>query len=145
MLLALAVALGSVSLYLNKDWFNRNNIQIYHRSRPARLWFRARTKDKATVDPIIFGFDRPLHLTSLKVVALNDLETNKYPHALWHLVTESNSVPTKDFMYGMPIRGLHPALKGAQPDPLQPGVKYRLLVEAGPRKLQDDFVPDPAR
>ena len=83
------------------------------------------------------------NLTPTKVVAVRDVETNKYPHALWHLATESNSVPIRDFMYGMAIKGLHPALKGAQPEPLEPGVKYRLYVEAGSFRTEHDFVPDP--
>jgi len=32
-------------------------------------------------------------------------------------------------------------VKGATPDPLEPGVPYRLLVEAGPVKVAHDFVP----
>ena len=46
-----------------------------------------------------------------------------------------------DFTYGCSIGGMQPAVPGAAPDPLEPGVTYRLLVEAGPLKLQDDFVP----
>lgn len=141
-LLALAVVLGGFSLYLNRDWFSGDNIHLYHRSRPAHI-FRRAGGDKSAVNPIIFGFNRQLQLTSLKVVAVRELETNKYPHALWHVVTESNSVPTRDFTYGMAIKGLHPALKGAQPEPLEPKVKYRLYVEAGSFKAEHDFVPDP--
>ena len=36
LLLALVALLGGFSLYLNRDWFARDNIQIYHRSRPMR-------------------------------------------------------------------------------------------------------------
>jgi len=35
--LGLAVLLGGFSLYLNKDWFAADNIQLMHRSRPARV------------------------------------------------------------------------------------------------------------
>ena len=38
---------------------------------------------------------------------------------------------------------MRPAVKGATPDPLEPGVKYRLLLQAGNLKAQDDFVPVP--
>ena len=41
----------------------------------------------------------------------------------------------------MPIRGMRPTVKGATPDPLEPGVKYRLLIEAGSRKAEHDFEP----
>ena len=43
----------------------------------------------------------------------------------------------------MNIRGMRPAVQGATADPLQPGVKYRLLVEAGGVKLEHDFTQAP--
>lgn len=145
LLIALAVLLGSLSLYLNKDWFAKDNIQIYHRSRPARGPFaRGRGQQDAAINPIVFGFDRKLKLTDLKIIPLSDLSTNKYAQPIWHLVSESNSAPVKAFMYGMRISGMHPAIKGAVPEPLAPGVTYRLFVQAGPKKAQHDFVPDPA-
>jgi len=141
--IGLAVLLGSFSLYLNRDWFAKDHIQIYHRSRPARaiLLRRKRVADDSQVNPIVFGFDRKVKLTAIKVVPLSDIQTNKYPHPIWHLVSESNSVPTKDFSYGAPIKGMHPAVKGATPDPLEPGVSYRLFVQANGYKDQHDFVP----
>ena len=69
------------------------------------------------------------------------MEPNKFPHPIWHLVSTSNSVPTTDFTYGTPIEGMRPAVAGATPDPLAPGVKYRLLVQAGDLQIQHDFVP----
>jgi hypothetical protein len=143
-LITFAVLLGGLSFYLNKDWFAKDNIQIYHRSRPARF-VRARSKGMAesAVNPIVFGFDRELKLTCIKVIPLSDIQTNKYPHPIWHLVSESNSVPTKDFTYGASIRGMHPAVAGGEGDPLEPGVPYRLYVEAGPFKKDHDFIPEP--
>src|SRR6266567_5823564 len=143
--LGFAVLLGGFSLYLNRDWFAKDNIQIYHRSRPARavLLRRKRPADDSLVNPIVFGFDRKLKLTSLKVIPLPDIQTNKYPHPIWHLVSESNSVPTKDFIYGASIAGMHPAVKGATADELEPGVTYQLVVEAGAFKGRHDFVPVP--
>lgn len=143
MLIALAVVLGGFSLYLNKDWFARDRIQIYDRSRPVRAVFRRGSPDDSAIDPIVFGFDRKLKLTMLKVVALSALETNKYPLPVWHLVSDSNSLPIKAFTYGMRIPGMRPAVEGVRPVPLEPGEKYRLLIEAGPLKEQHDFVPVP--
>lgn len=143
LLVALAVLLGGMSLYLNKDWFAKDNIQIYHRSRPLRGRMAFRTPDNSPINPIVFGFDRKLKLTDLKIVPLSDIETNKYPQPIWHLVSESNSVPVKSFMYGSRIAGMHPALKDTKPEPLEPGVKYRLFVQAGAQKAEHDFVPDP--
>ena len=144
-LLVIAVLLGGLSLYLNKDWFAGDNIHMYHRSRPPRAgMFRAKRKDdNPAINPIMFGFDHRQKLTSIKVVPALEVETNKYAHALWHLISESNSVPVKDFTYGAPIQGMHPAIKGALPDALEPGVKYRMFVETASLKTQHDFIPDP--
>jgi hypothetical protein len=148
MLLGAVLLLGSFSLYLNKDWFSKDGIQIYHRSRPARAGFFGRrrsssTPDNSAINPVTFGFSRKLRLTSVEVIPVSDIETNKFPHPIWHLTAASNSVPTKDFVYGDSIKGMKPAVKGAIPDPLQPGVTYRLLVEAGDFKAEHDFVPVP--
>ena len=142
-LIALAVLLGSFSLYLNKDWFAGDHIQLMHRSRPARGAFRRPKSDNPLIDPINFWFDRRVKLKSLKVVPVASIETNKYPQPIWYLVSDSNSVPVKEFTYGMRIPGMHPALKGASPDPLEPGVTYRLLVESGRQKITHDFTPEP--
>ena len=141
LLVALAAFLGGLSLYLNKDWFAKDNIQIYHHA--ARPGFSRRKRPDALAPSIVFGFDRLLKLTCIKVISLSDIKTNKYPHPIWHLVSESNSVPTRNFMYGTVIRGMHPAVKGTTPEPLEPGVGYRLVVEAGPTKGEHDFVPAP--
>ncbi len=142
LLIALAIVLGSFSVYLNRDWFAKDNIRIYDRSRPVRAGFLGtrRVADSA-VNPVVFGFDRPLKLTSVKVVPATIASTNKYAQPVWQLVSESNSVPTKSFVYGMNIRGMHPAIKGAAADPLVPAITYRLLIEAGTVKAQHDFTP----
>jgi hypothetical protein len=143
-MIVLALALGGLSLYLNKDWFRRGNIQIYHRSRPARVAFLRRNRaDDSPIDPLVFGFSRELKLTALKVFDVSALETNKLAVPLWNLTSDSNSVPVKDFTYGMSIRGMRPVLKGALPEPLQPLVKYRLCVEALSFKGEHDFIPNP--
>jgi hypothetical protein len=144
MLFALAVVLGGFSLYLNRDWFGKENIHISHRSRPQRAGlFRRNRPATATsaTDPVLFGFDTKLKLKMVKVIPLSDMATNKFPHAIWHLVSESNSVPTKEFAYGTPIPGMHPALKGVTADPLEPGMQYRLYVESEGRKAEHDFTP----
>jgi len=144
MLVALAVVLGGASLYLNRGLFARDSIQIHHRSRPAGAPFSHReAADDAAINPLIFSFDRKVKLTSLTVVPVSDIETNKFPHSLWHLVSESNSVPIKIFTYGVNIQGMHPESKGLQPEPLEPGVKYRLFIQAGAFKAEHDFIPEP--
>ena len=144
MLLAVAVLLGGLSLYLNQDWFAGDNIQIHHRSRPARPGLFRRKQGAAAdseINPIVFGFDRRLKLTSIKVIPISDIETNKYPHPIWNLISDSNSVPVRDLIYGVPIKGMRPTVQGATADPLEPDIKYRLCIEAGAMKAQHDFVP----
>ncbi len=142
-LVALALLLAGLSLYVNRDWFAKDTIRFYSRSRPARgLLFRRAPAD-SLINPLTLGFSRKLQLTSLKVIPVAALATNKYAHPVWHLVSESNSIPIKEFMYGMRIRGMHPAIPNAAPDPLQPGVTYRLLVESAQFKGEYDFVPEP--
>jgi hypothetical protein len=137
MLLVLALGLGGLSFYFNHDWSGRSNFRIHHRSRPARG-----RGNGAAIEPLFFAIDGGrLKLTSLKVIPIQEIETNKYPHPIWHLISDSNSVPIESFAYGTPIRGMRPAVPGATPDPLEPDVNYRLLIEAGALKLQDDFVP----
>src|SRR5436190_6572595 len=143
-LIVLVVGLAALSLYLNKDWFAGDNIHIFHRSRPARAGLfrgRQRKDDNPAINPITFGFGRKLKLTSLKVVPEVEYETNKHAHAIWHLVSETNSVPIKDSTYGQPIGGMHPEIKGASPEPLAPAVKYRLFVETAKLKAEHDSVP----
>ena len=143
MLIVLVAVLGGISLYLNRDWFAGDNIHIYHRSLPQRtiLFKRKRPApvDDSLVNPVMFGFDRKLKLTSVQVFVLSAIETNKYALPIWQLVSESNSVPTKDLTYGAPVKGMHPKVPGATPDQLQPGEKYRLAIETASLKAQHDF------
>jgi hypothetical protein len=141
-LIALVLLLAGLSLYLNRDWFRAQPIQIGDRSVPPRGGM-IRRDQKATANPVIFFLNRPLKLTAVKVIAVADIQTNKYPEALWELKTDSNSVPVKDFVYGANIRGMNPAIKGATPALLEPGIPYRLLIEAGSVKAQHDFTPVP--
>jgi hypothetical protein len=146
-LIIVAVLLAGFSLYLNRDWFSKDGIHINHRSRPVRTMFSRRNKRVddvfAAVNPVTFAFDRKLKLKSLKVIPVSAIETNKYPHPIWQLLSDSNSVPIKDFAYGSPIQGMKPAVKGALPDPLEPGVKYRLFIETADAKAEHDFEPVP--
>jgi len=143
MMVAVALLLGGLSLYLNRDYFSKDVIQIYDRSRPARATFGRRQSADSTVNPVTLGFNRHVRLKSLKVIPVAALETNKYAHPVWHLVSDSNSIPIKDFLYGMRIQGMRPAIANSRPDPLEPGVKYRLLVESTQFKGEHDFEAAP--
>lgn len=135
--------LVAVSLYLNRDLFAREVIQVSHRSLAPRGPQARGPAAKNPANPVVFLISKTLPLTAVKVVDVSDAETNQFPHAVWNLVSDSNSVPVKDFLYGAPIRGMHLAFKGVGADPLQPGVTYRILLEAGSKKLEHDFIPVP--
>ena len=138
-LTVIVVSLAGLSLYLNRErFFHSDTLQIGHRSVEGR----GRRPRPNTSDPgpsIAFLFDREVQLTSVKVIPTAEFETNKYAHPIWNLVSDSNSIPTKAFVYGTTIRGMRPSVKGAVADPLQPGVKYRLFVETGSYKATHDF------
>ena len=133
--IALLVVIGGLFIYLNRDWFQRRPIQVSHRI----YRFAGRFGGQDTPTPVMFEFDRRLKLTSIKVVALADAQTNKYPQPLWHMITSSNSVPTKGFVYGMDVPGMLSAVNGASAEPRDPIQTYRLLMEAGSLKAQHDF------
>lgn len=144
--LAVAVALIGLFLYIRKDWFVRDKIQIYHRLVQARyVTRRARPANAPDLTPIFFGFDRKLKITSIKVVPASGIETNKYPHPVWEMISDSNAIPTMGFVYGMKVPGMKPAVEGATADPLEPGVAYRLIIEAGPLKAEHNFTIAPKK
>jgi hypothetical protein len=138
----LVVSLAALSLYLNRHRFQKDELRVSSRSVPARGQLQRRTQNqKSATNPVVFLLDRRTQLTSVKVIPLSDIRTNKYPHPIWELVTESNSVPLKDFAYGVNIRGMKPSVPGARPEPLQPGIEYRVCVEAEGQKAEHDFTP----
>lgn len=139
----LVLALAVVSVYLNSGVFRSEAIQIVHR--PGRAVLGADGKrSRSPVTPIRFNFDRTLALTEVKVFHWAEAQTNQYAHPLWHLVSDSNSVPTRGIVYGTAVPGMRSSFEGATADPLQPGVRYRLWIEAGDRTAEHDFVAVPA-
>src|SRR5262245_16059378 len=126
--------------YVYSDWFRPDEMQIYDRISSGQPMRRTtRTNQMANATGVAFVFDRHYELTDVKVVAVAELATNKYARALWHLVSDSNSIPVKSFNYGERIRGMRPAVKRARAESLESDVPYRLLVEAKGRKGQHDF------
>jgi hypothetical protein len=129
-------------LYLFKDSFRKPNIQISHTIRPNPAYIRHPPQEGNSEDfphLINFGLGRDYKLTSIKVVSLAELETNRFAHSLWELVSDSNSAPVRALTYGRNIKGMHPAVKGATADPLAPNTTYRLLVETQNLKGEHDF------
>jgi hypothetical protein len=138
-----ALILGGVYVYYFTDWFASPDIQIIHTIRPntmgARRFGRRDAPKQSSSHTVSFAFNRRLLLTEIKVIPASDAATNKHPHPIWHLITDSNSVPTKALVYGMPIRGMRPAVKGAWADPLQPNTEYELHLESDAGKVEHDF------
>ena len=128
-LIALAVALGTVYLVAFSDLFSKPKIEIIAQIRPTR---NVKTPPgEIPVEPVSFAFDKKYSLTSIRVVAADDEKTNKYPHEVWSLTTDSNSAPTKVLVYGQPPRGMKPKIPRAKAEPLEPDVIYHIYVQAG--------------
>jgi hypothetical protein len=136
-LIAVVLALAGVYVVCFTDWFKPKTIQISHTARPGR--FRNRPGAATNAPPLTFGLGGDYKLTEIKVVPLAALQTNPLAQPVWHLVSDSNSVPTSYFTYGQGIRGMKPEVPGVRPQPLQPNVTYRLLLQAGSLKGQHDF------
>jgi hypothetical protein len=140
LLLTFAILLTAGYCYFFTDWFRAKTIQII----PSNRMVGALTPDSETA-AISFGLDSDYRLTSVKVISLREAETNKTVIPKWHLVSSSNSVPTRGFLYGQPIAGMKSATLKSAADDLQVGEPYRLMIEAGKARGQVDFLPSPAR
>ena len=138
-LIAIALVLAGVYAVYFTDWFRSRPIIISHTNRPIRS---ARTGAPAT--RLIFSLGNYYSLTEIKVVPLAALESDKLAQPVWHLVSDEGSDDVNLFSYGEKINGMDPAVEGARPEPLQPGVTYRLFVTAGKMKGQHDFHIGPA-
>jgi hypothetical protein len=137
-LVLVAIALVSVYAIWFADWFHGPEIKIFHTNRNLRPNLR-RGPAGGALPSLIFGVNRPVRITDVKVVPLAAFETNKSALPVWHLISDSNSVPVKTFFYGQGIGGMRPAIKGVRPEPLETNVTYRLFVTAGKVKGEHDF------
>jgi hypothetical protein len=126
------LALVGLSILVNRNRFAKEQMIINPSLRPAR-------RADATVWPVFFALNDDFRLTSVKVIPFDGDKFDPLAHPVWQLVSDSNSVPTRAFRYGQPIKGMKPAVPNLQPDALEPGVVYRLLVEAGSVKATTDF------
>lgn len=124
LLIFIVLVLAGVYVFCFTNAFQPATIHITHTSRVmgGRRPFRANNNpgflarlnrlansgnaaDSTTI-PISFIFERPYKLTELKVVALDEWQTNKNCLPLWHLVADTNSVAQAGpFYYGDYIPG----------------------------------------
>lgn len=141
----LILGLGSLCYLFNRDSFVKRPIQIAYRVSPwLKNSSRARARTGGDVGvPVVFTLDHYYKLTSMKVVKAEEFATNKFAHPLWELTTESNSIPTSSFSYGDRIPGLHPTVKGARADPLEPYVMYRLILKTINDSAEHNFTTTP--
>ncbi len=140
-LITLAVVLAGVYVAFFTDWFVKPQIQILPQIRPPLRGNRnVVPQGDVPVYPVTFAFDKKYQFTEIKVVAADDEKTNKYPHAVWHMISDSNSIPLKAIQYGAPLRGMKPKVPRSPPEPLQPEVTYRLHLTAGKAQGSKTFV-----
>jgi len=137
-LIVILIAMAGAYAYWFTDWFLPPTIQILAQVRPSRSVQPGAPGIPATY-PVSFAFDRKLNITEIKVVGVEDEAKKQYPHALWHLISDSNSVPTRAIIYGQWVRGMKSKVPHGRPEPLQPDVKYRFYVSAGKYKGHIDF------
>ncbi|SRR6266496_2494637 len=133
-LIILAILLAGIYVYFFTDWINRPRIQLIAQTRPIQP-----KGPTAKVYPVSFLLDGQYQLTSIKVVPLGALATNRFAPPMWHLVAYTNVSPVEGFLYGQRIPGMRPLMTNDRPQQLEPSTKYRLVVEAGRARGQIDF------
>lgn len=133
-LVLMTAVLGAVYAVYFSGWFTRAPVAVSARPRLERQ--SGQKKPRVSVS---FSFDTSCRLTEVKVVPLAELETNKYARAVWHLVADESSPAVKGIVYGDRIKGMKPKIPKMRAEPLEPGCKYRLLVEAEQQRGQTDF------
>lgn len=143
-LIGLVVVLGGIYVAYFSGWFRPKFIQIEHSVRsPREAWTgtgqRLDATGKQELGNVTFAFQSEFRLNSVKVVPAAEYATNKYTPALWELVSEKGGQPVKGFAYGAPLAGMTRAREYLEPEPLQPGVQYRLIVRAGKLIAEHDF------
>lgn len=134
LLVVVLLALVSVYLVFFTDWFKPRVIKLFYTTRPIEH-FRARQD----LPYVLFGLEGRYRLTELKVVSLDDFQKDPGTRPLWHLISDSNSVPIKMFSYGEYIHGMRPEFRGDRAKDLVTNEVYRLFVAAGRAKGQIDF------
>ena len=134
-LLLFTLGLAVVYAIWFTDWFHPVALRISHTHRDLH----PHLQHGNALPGLKFGVNGEFRLTEIKVVPLAGYETNHNVLPLWHLVSDSNSVPVKFFIYGARIRGMRPAPPGSRPQPLTTNVVYRLFVRAGKIAGEHDF------
>ena len=144
MLVALVLVLGGLYVVVFSGWFGPKVIRVEHTVRSLREAYgpggrRVDPTGQQALGNVSFSLHKNYKLTSVKVVAAAEARTNKYPHAFWELTAKDGSQPVDALAYGLPVPGMSPKSSAVEPEPLEPGVQYCLLVEAGNWKGVREF------
>lgn len=147
-LVVFTVILAGVYLCCFTDALKKKRMSIEHAVRPNVAVPARRGNPGNPANPsaytITFSLGREYKLTSVKVVPAAKFQANADVPSLWHLVGDARSAPTRFIVYGVPIPGMKPSVKGADAEPLAYDVEYRLLVVAGGIRGEHDFkITDP--
>jgi hypothetical protein len=132
-LIGLVLVLAAVYVIYFTDWFRSKPIIISHTSRPMGRNGR---------EMLLFSLGGDYSITEIKVVPLDEWQTNRMTPPVWHVEGDGTD-PVNHFVYGQNLDGLDPVVEGVRPDPLQPGVKYRIFVTGDSRKGSHDFLWNP--
>ena len=137
LLIVTAVVLAAVYVVYFTDWFKPKTVQMFHTNR--NLHPRMVRGGNGALPGLIFGINQPLRLTEIKVIPLAAFQTNENALPVWHMISDSNSVPVRQFHYGEFIRGMRSAVKGARPQVLETNITYHMVILAGRVKGENDF------
>jgi len=142
---ATAVLLAAVYVRFFTDWFAPKHIEISHtsRSNPGLRWGARVRAGNANTAVVQFGLDSNYRLTDVKVMSVSELKTNPAALPMWHLVSDSNSIPIKTFPYGVAIGGMKPAVGNEWPRPLDPSATYHIYITAGAKTGDHEFTTMP--
>jgi hypothetical protein len=134
-LIGALVVLAAVYVFAFTNWFKPKVIGILDTQRELR-----RFQNKKELPYILFILESgKTKLTEVKVVPLASYQSNHDAVPVWDLVSDSNSIPVQQFVYGQRIWGMRPPFKGDEPQDLETNVTYRLFVTAGRAKGEHDF------
>lgn len=133
LLIVVLLALLGTYIFCFTDWFKTRTVRIYSFVPPVQA------PNARHHVSIFFGLIGQFRLTEVKVVPLADYEKNPGTPPLWHLISDSNSVPVEKFAYGQHIHGMRAAIRGEEPAELETNVMYRLFVTAGHVRGVHDF------
>lgn len=134
LLVAVLLALIAVYAVFFTDWFKTKTIKVFYTYREVE-----HVRTRKDLPYILFLTAGRYRLTEVKVVSLADFQKNPTAPSLWHLVSDSNSIPVKEFVYGQHIHGMRAPIGGEYPSGLETNVVYRLLLSAGGVKGHVDF------